>query len=358
MSIISQKTFLVVISFVVLTTGLIIVHPAIAQKQVISSANGFPAAVDPLPSWHEDTAVKQRIIKFVQNVTDPNNSKYYIRPEDRIAVFDNDGTLWSEKPIPFQAYFAFDRAQQLAAENPELKKISPIKEYLEKNFTALEHVTEKDVMNLMLITHSNITQPEFDKMVQKWTATAMHPQTHRKFVSMVYEPMIELINFLKIHQFKTYIVSGGGVDFMRDALSQVYGIPPDQIIGSSIRYQYVDSNSWNSTIFRKAQLDSFDDGPEKPVNIQLHIGKPPVFAAGNSNGDLQMLKYSDDNNKHGKSLEIVVHHDDAAREYSYDGGAEKVLQEAKNRNWVIISMANDFRQIYPLFSSYPSCPCR
>ncbi len=220
--------------------------------------------------------------------------------------------------------------------------------------TALPNLTKKDVMDLMLMTHSNIIQPEFDKMVKKWSESAIHPHTHKRFIDMVYQPMIELINFLKDNKFKVFIVSAGDVDFMRDMLSKVYGIPPEQIIGSSIKYQYIDSNTGNSTIFRKPQLNIFDYRAEKPVNIQLHIGKVPVFAAGNSDGDLQMLKYVDDNNNNNKngsiskSLEVLVHHDDGVREYSYDNGASNILKEAKKRNWVIISMAKDFKQIYPL----------
>lgn len=167
---------------------------------------------------------------------------------------------------------------------------------------------------------------------------------------MVYQPQLELINFLKDNQFKVFIVSGGGVDFMRQSLSSVYGIPPEQIIGSSGKYEFVD-NTTNSFIFRKPELNSFDNNEVKPENIQLHIGKVPVLAAGNSDGDLQMLTYTDDNNNHGKSLEILIHHDDGVREYSYDKGAENVLQEAKNRNWTIVSMKDDFVRIYPFENS-------
>lgn len=311
-----------------------------------ATANTTHTLTDPLPSW-KDGATKQRISEFVQNVTEIGNTNYYIPPEDRIAVFDNDGTLWSEKPLYFQGYFAIDRVDDLVTDKPELKDKFPFKEILDKNLTALKGMDEKDVMNLVLTTHSNISQREFDSLVQQWAETAKHPETQRKFVDMVYQPMIELISYLKAHQFKTFIVSGGGIDFMREALSQIYGIPPEQIIGSSIKYEFIDSNTGNSTIFRKAELNSFDDKTEKPVNIELHIGKVPVIAVGNSDGDLQMLKYVDDNNEHGKSLEIEVHHDDGQREYSYDTHAENVLKEAKNRNWIIVSMANDFKEIYP-----------
>jgi phosphoglycolate phosphatase-like HAD superfamily hydrolase len=311
-----------------------------------ATTNTTHTMTDPLPSW-KDGATKQRISGFVQNVTDIDNIKYYIPPEDRIAVFDNDGTLWSEKPLYFQLYFAIDRVDDLVANKPELKDKSPFKEILEKNLTALKGMDEIDVMNLVLTTHSNISQTEFDSLVQQWAETAKHLERQRKFVDMVYQPMIEFLSYLKDHQFKTFIVSGGGMDFVREALSQVYGIPPEQIIGSSVKYEFIDSNTGNSSIFRKAELNSFDDKAEKPVNIELHIGKVPVIAVGNSDGDLQMLKYVDDNNQHGKSLEIEVHHDDVQREYAYDTHAENILKEAENRNWIVVSMANDFKEIYP-----------
>jgi phosphoglycolate phosphatase-like HAD superfamily hydrolase len=301
-----------------------------------------------LPSWNEGDA-KEKIINFVKNVTNPENSDYYIPPDKRIAVFDNDGTLWSEKPIPFEGYFALDRLENLSIANPNLKQISPYKEFLQKNITALkQELTEKDVVDLITITHSNISQSEFNNIVTNWSQIAQHPQTQRLFVNMVYQPQLELIDFLKDNQFKVFIVSGGGIDFMRQSLSSVYGIPPEQIIGSSGKYEYID-NTTNSFIFRKPELNTFDNEYEKPVNIQLHIGKVPVIAVGNSDGDLQMLKYVDDdnNNEHGKALMVLIHHDDPLREYSYDKGAENVLKEAQNRNWTIVDMKDDFREIYP-----------
>jgi haloacid dehalogenase-like hydrolase len=304
-----------------------------------------------LPSWNQGV-VKEMIVDFVNNVTSPE-SPNYVPPEDRIAVFDNDGTLWSEKPIYFQGFFIMDRLEKMSVSNPEIRQNPQIRQLLEKNFTNLQ-LSEKDVMSLALLTLSNITQPEFNQLVDKWAKTAQHPQTHTRFVAMVYQPMIELLDYLEDNHFKVFIVSGGGVDFMREALSKVYGIPTDQMIGSSIKYKYVNGTEGrNSTIFREPELDSFDNNEVKPENIQLHIGQVPIFAAGNSDGDLQMLTYADDNNKAGKSLEILVHHDDGVREYSYDKGAENVLQEAKHRDWDVVSMKNDFGQIYPPTSSVP-----
>jgi hypothetical protein len=336
----------------------IIVQPISAQTNLSSpsslSANQTEDILDPLPSWNDVTA-KHNIIEFVQNVTNSENTEYYISPEDRIAVFDNDGTLWSEKPIPFQVYFSIDRVPTIVAQNPELKNISPFKEILANNLTALKGMTEKEGMDLIVTTHSNISEIEFNNLVKLWAQNATHPETKRLFVDMVYQPMLELLHFLRANQFKEFIVSGGGIDFMRESLSSVYEIPKDQIIGSSLKYKFVDKinntnndiNNNKSFIFREPVLDSFDNTYEKPANIALHIGKVPVIVAGNSDGDLQMLEYSDDNNPTGKSLKVLIHHDDPIREFSYDKGAEKVLEEAKKRNWNIVSMKDDFTIIFP-----------
>jgi haloacid dehalogenase-like hydrolase len=354
----TELSIVVVILLVLLAVDIpLIIQSTWAQTASSSPTTAFTFAtttatnithpsIDPLSSW-KDGETKQRIIEFVNNVTNPENTNYYIFPEDRIAVFDNDGTMWSEKPIPFQAFFLLDRLEELSKSNPEIKQNPEIEQLLGKNFTNLQ-LSEKDVMSLALLTHSNITQPEFNNLVKMWAMTAQHPQTHKRFVEMVYQPMIELADFLKDNQFKTFIVSGGGVDFMREALSSVYGIPPEQIVGSSIKYRYINgTEQGNSTIYRKQELDSFDNNEVKPENIQLHIGKVPVFAAGNSDGDLQMFNYTDDNNNPGKSLEILVHHDDPVREYCYDKGAENVLKEAQKRNWTVVSMKDDFKEMYP-----------
>jgi phosphoserine phosphatase len=308
-----------------------------------------------LSSWN-DGIMKNRIIDFVKNVTD-GNSDYYIPSNDRIAVFDNDGTLWSEKPFYFQGFFSFDRFKELVVSNPNIRQDPKIKDILDKNFTNFNELTEKDVMDILLITHSNISQTEFNKMVVEWSKTAKHPETKQLFVNMVYQPMIELLNFLKDNQFKIFIVSGGGVDFIREALSSVYGIPPEQIIGSSIKYEYIDRINANestnikyndtSFILRESMINSINNDYEKPANIQLHIGKVPVIAVGNSDGDLQMLEYVYENNEIGQSLPILIHHDDEKREYSYDKGAENILKDAKENNWLIISMKKDFKRIYP-----------
>jgi phosphoglycolate phosphatase-like HAD superfamily hydrolase len=232
-----------------------------------------------LASWND--TLKEKIINFVKNVTEAG-SPNYVPPEERIAVFDNDGTLWAEKPTYFQGFFILDRLQELAKTNPEIQqeaqKNPEIKKLLENNFTDL-NLSEKDIMYLAMTTEANITQPAFNILVQKWAETAQHPQTHRKFVDMVYQPMLELINYLKAKDFKVFISSGGGIDFMRQALSKVYGIPPEQIIGSSLKYEFINgTNSQVSTIFREGQLDSDNNNAVKPGNIQLHIGRIPVIA--------------------------------------------------------------------------------
>ena len=240
--------FSITVSLLIFTLSFIsilfIVQPISAQTNLSSSpslfANQTQEILDPLPSWKDVTA-KHNIIEFVQNVTNPENNDYYIPPEDRIAVFDNDGTLWSEKPIPFQVYFSIDRVPTVVATNPELKNISPFKEILAKNFTSLKDMTEKEAMDLIVTTHSNLSEIEFNNLVKIWAQNASHPETKRLFVDMVYQPMLELLQFLKTKQFKEFIVSGGGVDFMRESLSSVYEIPKDQIIGSSLKYKFANS---------------------------------------------------------------------------------------------------------------------
>jgi phosphoserine phosphatase len=313
----------------------------VGQQETNKGNNATIAQI--LPSWNEGET-RETIIGFVSNITNPN-SPTYLPPEKRIAVLDNDGTMWAEKPLYFQGYFALDRLENLSVTNPNLTQQSPFKEFLQQNITDLN---EKDVMDLVTLTHSNISQTEFNNMVGNWSQSARHPQTDRLFVDMRYQPMVELVNYLKENEFKPFIVSGGGVDFMRGSLSSLYGIPPEQIIGSSSKYEFVDTNTTKSFILKKPELNTpFNNDVQKPVNIQLHIGKIPVIAVGNSDGDLQMLSYVDDNNQEGQALMVLIHHDDAIREYSYDKGAENVLVEAQNRNWTVVDMKEDFREIYP-----------
>jgi hypothetical protein len=313
----------------------------VGQQDTNKSYNSTIAQI--LPSWNQDET-RDTIIGFVNNITN-HNSPTYVPPDKRIAVIDNDGTMWAEKPLYFQGYFALDRLENLSITNPNLTQQSPFKEFLQQNITDLD---EKDVMDLVTLTHSNISQTEFNNMVGNWSQSARHPQTDRLFVDMRYQPMIELVNYLKENEFKPFIVSGGGVDFMRGSISSLYGIPPEQIIGSSSKYKFVDTNTTKSFLLKEPELNTpFNNDVQKPVNIQLHIGKIPVMAVGNSDGDLQMLSYVDDNNQKGQALMVLIHHDDATREYSYDKGAENVLIEANNRNWTVVNMKEDFKEIYP-----------
>jgi phosphoserine phosphatase len=321
-------------------------NSSIIGQQETNEGSNYTDTAQILPSWNQGKT-RETIIGFVNNVTNPDSSAY-IEPDNRIAVIDNDGTLWAEKPIPFQGYFALDRLENLSITNPNLTQQSPYREILQQNITALkQEMSEKDVMDLMILTESNISQTEFNNVVGNWSQTAKHPQTDMLFVDMRYQPMMELVDYLKKNEFKPFIVSGGGVDFMRESISSLYGIPPEQIIGSSEKYQFNDTNTTRSFIFKEPELNSFNDKAEKPVNIQLHIGKVPVMAIGNSDGDLQMLSYVDDNNPFGEALMVLIHHDDPTREYSYGKGAENVLKEAQNRSWTVVSMKQDFREIYP-----------
>lgn len=310
---------------------------------------------DPLPSW-KNTPIKNTIISFVKNVSDNNNSQYFVPVNERIAVFDNDGTLWSEKPIYFEGFFAFERVPAVVKANPELADKSPFKQILAKNYTGLRNMTLTDILDLVTTTHGNITQTDFNYLVKEWAATARHPETGMRYIDMIYQPMLELMRFLEFNGFKNFIVSGGGIDFMRNALSSVYDIPPEKIIGSFPNYTFINNVS-NDPLFVRSHNKSFlvrepiiisiNNEYEKPVNIQLFTGQIPILAAGNSDGDLQMMEYVADSNKPGKSLNLLIHHDDALREFSYDKGAEEALLEFQDRGWNIVSMENDFAYVYP-----------
>ena len=264
-----------------------------------------------LNSWNDGSA-KERIINFVNNITNMDSSSY-ISPENRIAVFDNDGTLWSEKPTYFQVFFALDRLKSMSLNSDATLKVESenIQEVLDNNFTDLSNLTEKDAAEILLLTHSDISQTEFNQVVSDWSKTAKHPQTDMYYVDMIYQPMLELLNLLKLNDFKVFIVSGGGIDFVRESLSSVYDIPYEQIIGSSLKYKFIDSasnetvelnNKFNDlnnnsvSLLRLSELNSYNDNYQKPANIQLHIGKIPIIAVGNSDGDLQMLEYAFANN--------------------------------------------------------------
>ena len=303
--------------------------------------------VDPLPSWN-DVASKDNILNYVNDVTN-SNSEHFIPLKDRIATFDNDGTLWSEQPAYFQLFFAIDRLKQMASDHPEWKKEQPFKAVLENDMESLKKEGEHGLIQLVMATHAGNTTEEFAADVKSWIATAKHPTKKVSYDKLVYQPMLELLHYLRANNFKIYIVSGGGVDFMRAFVTEIYGIPKEQIIGSTIKTEF-SYNNGDPQIKRLAALDFIDDKEGKPLNIQKIIGKKPVFAAGNSDGDLQMLQWTDSNTY--KNFQLYVHHTDADREWAYGreshiGKLDKGLDEANEKGWTVIDMKNDWSVIYP-----------
>ena len=303
--------------------------------------------IDHLPSWN-DTKAKQSIIAFVNEVTDRTSSNY-IPVEDRLAAFDNDGTLWSEQPAYFQLFFAIDRVKAMAKDHPEWKNQEPFRSVLNDDMEGVMKSGEKGLIQLVMASHSGMTVSEFETLVQDWVKTAKHPTKNIGYNALVYQPMLELLNYLRTNNFKTYIVSGGGIEFMRAIVQEVYGIPAEQIIGSSIKTEF-DYNNGKPVIKRLAELDFIDDKEGKPVGINKFIGKKPVFAAGNSDGDLQMLQWTASNSY--KNFELYIHHTDEVREWAYDkdshiGRLDQGLIQAKADNWTVVDMKNDWKVIYP-----------
>lgn len=302
---------------------------------------------DPLPSWNNGKH-KSQIIHFVKEATNPS-SKDFIPVNERIATFDNDGTLWSEQPLYFQFYFAIDQIKEKASDHPEWKTEQPYKAALEGNLKELLHYGEEGIVKIIMATHAGNNSDEFETMVTKWLATAIHPSKNKLFTELVYQPMLELLNYLRANKFKTYIVSGGGLDFMRPFSEKAYGIPKEQVIGSTIKTKY-NYNNGAPIISRLPAIDFIDDKEGKPEAIHKFIGRKPIFAAGNSDGDLQMLRWTEANQK--KSFMLYIHHTDAIREWAYDrdshiGRFDKGLDEATEKGWTIIDMQKDWKVIYP-----------
>ncbi len=302
---------------------------------------------DPLPSWN-DTAPKAAIVAFVEKVTKAGSSDFVPVPE-RIAVFDNDGTLWSEQPVYFQGLFAIDRVKALAPQHPEWQTNEPFASILKGDLKGLAASGEKGIAQLLAATHAGMTTEEFTKTVNDWIATAKHPKTGKLYTDMVYQPMLELLTYLRANGFKTFIVSGGGIDFMRPWAERVYGIPPEQVIGSSGGLQF-EMRDGKPVIVKLPTLVLNDDKEGKPVGIQRHIGRRPIMAFGNSDGDLQMLQWTAAGA--GPSFCLYVHHTDAAREWAYDrqshiGKLDKGLDEAAAKGWTVVSMKDDWKTIFP-----------
>lgn len=303
--------------------------------------------IDPLPSWNEGKT-KAAIIDYIKDVTNKESANFI--PEiDRIATFDNDGNLWSEQPAYFQLFFAMDRVKELAKDHPEWQNKQPFKAVLENDMKTLIASGEKGIMELVMATHAGITTDEFELLVKNWLETAQHPRFNKPYNQLIYQPMLELLDYLRTNDFKTFIVSGGGIEFMRPWVEEAYGIPKDQVVGSSIATKY-DYNNGSPVIRRLSKIDFIDDKAGKPVGINKFIGRKPVFASGNSDGDLQMMQWTDSNTY--KSFQLYLHHTDADREWAYDreshiGQFNKGLDEALEKGWTIIDMKNDWKTIYP-----------
>ncbi|HVU26648.1 MAG TPA: HAD family hydrolase [Verrucomicrobiae bacterium] len=305
------------------------------------------AADDPLPLWN-DTAPKKAIIAFVEKVTD-TNSPDFVPPAERIATFDNDGTLWCEQPIYFQFQFALDRVKALAPQHPEWKTQAPFSHLLAGDMKTFLAGGEKSIAPVMAVTHTGMTTDEYNKIVKDWLATAKHPKFNRPYNTLVYQPMLELLAYLRANGFKTFIVSGGGVEFMRTFAEETYGIPPEQVVGSSgvVKFELRDGKP---VLVKEAKVEFIDDGPGKPVGINRFIGRRPIMAFGNSDGDQQMLEWTTAGS--GARFALLVHHDDAQREYAYDrkspiGKLDKVWDEANEKGWTVVSMKDDWNTIFP-----------
>jgi hypothetical protein len=320
---------------------------------VLASAAAVCAqSSDPLPSWN-DGAPKRSILAFVEKVTREGGPDF-VPPPERIATFDNDGTLWVEQPMYTQAMFAIDRIKALAGAHPEWKSEEPYKSILAGDIKAAFAEGEKAAMKLIMSSHANLTTDQFTQIVADWIATAKHPRFNRKYTQLVYQPMLEVLAHLRANGFKTFIVSGGGIDFMRPWTERVYGIPPQQVVGSSIKVQYK-FHDGAPVLFRLPEVDFVDDGPGKPTGIYRFIGRQPILAFGNSDGDLQMLQWTTMNAQtmpRRPRLGLIVHHTDAEREYAYDrdsfvGRLDKALDQAADRGWVLIDMKRDWRKIFP-----------
>jgi phosphoglycolate phosphatase-like HAD superfamily hydrolase len=302
---------------------------------------------DPLPSWN-DGASKLAITRFVQEVS-TTGSAGFVTPAERIAVFDNDGTLWSEQPMYFQLAFALDRVKALAPLHPEWKQEQPFKAVLEGDLKTVLSGGEHALLELIMATHAGTTTEEFEKIVRNWLDSASHPDTGRPYTDMVYQPMLELLAYLRANGFKTYIVSGGGIEFMRPWAERVYGIPPEQVIGSSIKTEYKLRDN-KPVLVRLPEINFIDDKGGKPVGINQHIGRRPIAAFGNSDGDLQMLQWTSAGD--GARFALLVHHTDADREWAYDrkspvGRLDKALDEALAEGWTVVNMKTDWKVIHP-----------
>ena len=312
----------------------------------ISASEEYAQGQAALPSWNEGPT-KQSIIDFVRGVTTAGDPKF-VKPEERIAVFDNDGTLWSEMPFYFQFAFVLDRMKAMAPQHPEWKDNPLYAAVLKNDMKTIAAGGERAVLELATITHAGMTTDEFSKIVEDWIASAKHPKFNRPYTDVIYQPMLELLAYLRANGFKTFVVSGGGVEFMRVWVEKVYGIPPEQVIGSSIVTKF-EIIAGVPVLTRLPQVNFIDDNVGKPVAINMHIGRRPIAAFGNSDGDLQMLQWTAADS--GSRFGLLVHHTDSIREYAYEassmGKLDVALPEAAAKGWTVVDMKNDWNRVYP-----------
>src|SRR6266702_2739879 len=301
---------------------------------------------DPLPSWN-DNNVKRSILDFVTRVSTEGGGEF-VPPIERIAVFDNDGTLWCERPIHFQVLFALDRLDRLAADKPEMREQQPFKAFLERDLKTIAKFGKREAFEFVFATHAGITPEEFAGLVKSWLGSAKHARFNRFYTECVYQPQLELLDYLRASGFKPFIVSGGGIEFMRVFAEKVYGIPPEQVIGSSNKTS-VEMRDGGPTLMKLAELRSFDDREEKVVNIHMHIGRRPILAFGNSDGDLAMMRYA--LSGAGARLALLLHHDDAEREFAYDrefrlSPLAEALDHADDHGFTVVSMKRDWKTVF------------
>jgi phosphoserine phosphatase len=314
---------------------------------VIGCATPTWAQSPPLQSWNDGQA-KQAIVNFVTRVTKEGGPDF-VPVADRIATFDNDGTLWSEQPVYVQFAFALDRIRALAPQHPEWKERQPFKAALEGDTKTVLASGMRGIAELVAASHAGMSTDEFARLVTDWLATARHPRFNRAYTDLAYQPMVELLAYLRANGFRTYVVSGGGVEFMRPWTAKVYGIPPEQVIGSSIKEKY-ELTGDTAVLMRLPEVDFVDDGPGKPLGIHKFIGRRPIFAAGNSDGDLEMLQWT--TLAPGPRFALIVRHTDAQREWAYDrhspiGRLDKAIDEAGRRGWLVVDMKQSWKTIYP-----------
>ena len=326
-----------------LLSALAVLPTLVGLRPISARAQG---QIDALPSWN-DGATKKAITDFVSRVT-VQGGPDFVPPAERVAVFDNDGTLWLEQPMYVQLAFALDRVKAMASQHPEWKDKQPFKAVLEGDMKALAEAGEHGLVELIMATHAGMTTNEFEKITAEWLASARDPRFKRSYTELVYQPMLELLAYLRANGFKTFIVSGGGIEFMRPWTERIYGVPSEQVIGSSIKTRF-EMRDGRPILFRLPEINFIDDKAGKPVGINEHIGRRPIAAFGNSDGDLEMLQWTTMGG--GVRFGLIVHHTDAEREYAYDrqshfGKLDKALDAAALNNWTVVDMKRDWKRVF------------